>query len=148
MDLSSTFSCSPIHLCTCLFLFPLLLGSSFRRTKIYSFFASLSLFWTSSYTLPQIQTCWVCCSLTQLDMDLWGPLLLPPSIHYYIIVIITENSTWLSYNFTLVSSHYSHPTHYFNLSFCALFRKRLNIYIILLGIIEQMRTFLVVTLPF
>lgn len=69
---------------------------------IISFFLTISLsgFIFHSPT-NQRQKCLVCCSLTQLDKDLWGAMLLPSSIYYYITVITMENGTWLSYNFTL-----------------------------------------------
>lgn len=74
-------------------------------TSSHSF--SLSLFHSPR---NQRQKCLVCCSLTQLDTDLWGALLLPSSIYNYIIVITSmENSTWLSYNFTLFTLFPPHP---------------------------------------
>lgn len=78
---------------------------------IISFFLTISL---SSFIFHsptnQRQKCLVCCSLTQLDTDLWGALLLPSSIYNYIIVITgMENSTWLSYNFTLFTLFPPHP---------------------------------------
>lgn len=122
MDLSSTFSCSPTHLSTCLFpfspLWPIIMRSSLCNIQIHSFFASYHLI-LSHYLSFELHLPLSRKSKTEMfgvlqpDSIRHGSLralLLPSSIYNYIIVITSmENSTWLSYNFTLFTLFPPHP---------------------------------------